>query len=68
MLERLEALARRTNLKYTVVPGSCVVFLASDLFTVEISLDKTGCATDAKIKHNGEPMVSTTGNILFSIA
>ncbi|XP_050418886.1 mediator of RNA polymerase II transcription subunit 1 isoform X1 [Patella vulgata] len=56
MLERLESIARQVGLNYNTT-NDVQVFISSDMFYIEVQLDKVvGKVKDVKIVHQGDPV------------
>ncbi|XP_052826525.1 mediator of RNA polymerase II transcription subunit 1 [Octopus bimaculoides] len=56
LVEQLEAVARQVGLSFTPPSGpESQLFVGSDMFYIQVAMDKTGMAKDVKIAHQGEP-------------
>lgn len=54
MIERLESISRQLNLKLMPGPTGLELFISSDMFYLEVSLEHSGCVKDVKIHHEGK--------------
>ena len=58
LVEQLEAVARQVGLKFIPPSGpDSQLFVSSDMFYVQVAMDKAGMAKEVKIAHQGEPEV-----------
>ncbi|KAI6075259.1 Mediator of RNA polymerase II transcription subunit 1-like isoform X1 [Aix galericulata] len=57
MMNRLESLSRQKGLKSHVSPSGTTCYITSDMFYIEVQLEKDGNVIDAKLAHLGEAPV-----------
>jgi len=55
MVERLESISRQLSLKLMAGSTGHELFISSDMFYVEVSLEPSGAVKDVKIHHEGKP-------------
>uniref|UniRef100_A0A8C2L027 Mediator of RNA polymerase II transcription subunit 1 n=1 Tax=Cyprinus carpio TaxID=7962 RepID=A0A8C2L027_CYPCA len=58
MTDRLESIARQNMLGSHLSPSHTECYITSDMFYVEVHLDKAGKLVDVKVAHHGENPVS----------
>ncbi|RXN37612.1 mediator of RNA polymerase II transcription subunit 1 [Labeo rohita] len=58
MTDRLESIARQNMLGSHLSPSRTECYITSDMFYVEVHLDKAGKLVDVKVAHHGENPVS----------
>ncbi|NWZ28080.1 MED1 polymerase, partial [Asarcornis scutulata] len=64
MMNRLESLSRQKGLNSHVSPSGTTCYITSDMFYIEVQLEKDGNVIDAKLAHLGEaPVVK----LIFSV-
>ena len=54
IVERLESISRQLSLKLMPGPTGLELFISSDMFYLEVSLESTGNVKDVKIHHEGK--------------
>ena len=54
IIERLESISRQLSLKLMPGPTGLELFISSDMFYLEVSLESTGNVKDVKIHHEGK--------------
>uniref|UniRef100_A0A8B9ZK59 Mediator of RNA polymerase II transcription subunit 1 n=1 Tax=Anas platyrhynchos TaxID=8839 RepID=A0A8B9ZK59_ANAPL len=57
MMNRLESLSRQKGLNSHVSPSGTTCYITSDMFYIEVQLEKDGNVIDAKLAHLGEAPV-----------
>lgn len=55
MVERLESISRQLSLKLMAGQTGLELFISSDMFYLEVSLEPSGNVKDVKIHHEGKP-------------
>lgn len=55
MVERLESISRQLSLKLMAGQTGLELFISSDMFYLEVSLESSGNVKDVKIHHEGKP-------------
>ncbi|TRY59409.1 hypothetical protein DNTS_004313 [Danionella cerebrum] len=58
MTDRLESIARQNMLSSHLSPSRTECYITSDMFYVEVHMDKSGKLVDVKVAHHGENPVS----------
>ncbi|KAF6213795.1 hypothetical protein GE061_011517 [Apolygus lucorum] len=54
MIERLESVSRQLGLKFVTGPTGMDLFISSDMFYLEVTLESSGGVKDVKIHHDGQ--------------
>lgn len=54
MVERLESISRQLNLKLMAGQTGLELFISSDMFYLEVSLEPSGAVKDVKVHHEGK--------------